>query len=97
MNLRRLCFSVVFSTFLFVPNLSQAFDFPPFYLLQQTLANRQVEEIQIKSMPLLDRPNRFGHVYGNNVRRLYYGAILTNRHRSTVYYPEYWVVESYMD
>ena len=27
----------------------------------------------IRQMPLLERPNRPGHFYGNTVRRLYYG------------------------
>ncbi|MBC7354161.1 MAG: hypothetical protein H5U08_17535 [Thermogutta sp.] len=26
----------------------------------------------IRSLPLLERPNRFGHFYGNTVRRIYY-------------------------
>ena len=28
---------------------------------------------QIRQMPLLERPNRPGHFYGNTVRRLYQG------------------------
>ena len=32
-----------------------------------TAAQRQA----IRSMPLVNRPNRPGHIYGNNVRRLY--------------------------
>ncbi|MBI1248610.1 hypothetical protein GC197_12315 [bacterium] len=27
---------------------------------------------QIRSMPLLERPNRIGHFYGNNVRRVHH-------------------------
>ena len=27
---------------------------------------------QIRQTPLLERPNRVGHVYGNNVRRLHH-------------------------
>lgn len=26
----------------------------------------------VRSMPLLERPNRPGHIYGNNVRRLHH-------------------------
>lgn len=28
--------------------------------------------------PMLKRPNRFGHIYGNNVRRLYHGRLFIN-------------------
>lgn len=31
--------------------------------------NRTVKREQIKAMPLLERPYRVGHVYGNTVRR----------------------------
>lgn len=35
------------------------------------LANsRQQYREAIRSMPLLERPNRFGHFYGNTVRRI---------------------------
>lgn len=34
--------------------------------------SRQEYRDAIRSMPLLERPNRFGHFYGNTVRRLYY-------------------------
>ena len=37
------------------------------------LANsRQEYREAIRSMPLLERPNRFGHFYGNTVRRIYH-------------------------
>ena len=32
-------------------------------------ATRTVKRDQIKAMPLLERPYRIGHVYGNTVRR----------------------------
>lgn len=32
--------------------------------------NRAAVRAQIRAMPLLDRPNRLGHIYGNTVRRL---------------------------
>lgn len=45
----------------------------------EALANsRQAYRETIRSMPLLERPNRFGHIYGNTVRRIYhrrYGAL----------------------
>jgi len=34
--------------------------------------SRQAYREAIRSMPLLERPNRFGHFYGNTVRRLYH-------------------------
>lgn len=35
-------------------------------------AARAMTRQQIRSMPILERPNRFGHFYGNTVRRRYY-------------------------
>jgi len=40
--------------------------------------SRQQYREAIRSMPLLERPNRFGHIYGNTVRRIYhrrYGSL----------------------
>lgn len=34
--------------------------------------NRAQYRAQIRSMPITQRPNRFGHVYGNNVRRVHH-------------------------
>ncbi len=34
--------------------------------------SRQAYREAIRSMPLLERPNRFGHIYGNTVRRIYH-------------------------
>lgn len=34
--------------------------------------SRQAYREAIRSMPLLERPNRFGHFYGNTVRRIYH-------------------------
>lgn len=36
-------------------------------------AARAAERQAIRQTPLLMRPNRPGHIYGNTVRRLYYG------------------------
>lgn len=36
-------------------------------------AVRTLDRQAIRQMPLLMRPNRPGHFYGNTVRRLYYG------------------------
>lgn len=35
-------------------------------------AVRQAQNAVIKSMPIMARPNRPGHFYGNSVRRVYY-------------------------
>ncbi len=32
-----------------------------------------LERRQLRSVPIINRPNRPGHIYGNTVRRLYYG------------------------
>lgn len=37
------------------------------------VSNASLTREQIRQMPLLERPNRPGHFYGNTVRRLYYG------------------------
>lgn len=42
----------------------------------ETWAQRRAK---IKAMPLLDRPYRIGHFYGNSVRRRHYGAIFYGR------------------
>lgn len=36
----------------------------------QASSRREYREA-IRSMPILERPNRFGHIYGNTVRRVY--------------------------
>lgn len=36
---------------------------------QKTAARRPMSRQEIRSMPILDRPNRPGHFYGNTVRR----------------------------
>jgi len=45
---------------------------------RRTVAAR---EQAVAQMPLLERPNRLGHIYGNNVRRLYYGRLVVNSPR----------------
>jgi hypothetical protein len=32
---------------------------------------RNLDRTTIRQMPIVERPYRFGHVYGNNVRRLH--------------------------
>lgn len=44
-------------------------------------AVRQQEE-SVRQAPLMSRPNRAGHFYGNNVRRLRHGTICVNCQRS---------------
>jgi hypothetical protein len=46
----------------------------------QTYASTYLTRQQIRQMPLLERPNRPGHFYGNTVRRLH------NRRMSRGYY-----------
>lgn len=38
------------------------------------VVTRALTRQQIRSMHILDRPNRPGHFYGNAVRRRYYGG-----------------------
>ena len=33
-------------------------------------------------MPLHQRPNRIGHIYGNTIRRRHYGTLFVNRMHS---------------
>ena len=35
-------------------------------------------ELAVKQMPLECRPNRLGHIYGNNVRRIQQGKLCVN-------------------
>ena len=42
------------------------------------LEEARAKEKAIKSMPIECRPNRLGHIYGNNVRRLHYGRLCVN-------------------
>lgn len=37
-----------------------------------------VAEREVKTLPLLERPNRLGHFYGNTVRRLHHGRLCVN-------------------
>lgn len=41
----------------------------------------QAEREAIEQMPLRERPNRPGHFYGNNVRRVYYRKVRVNKYR----------------
>ena len=45
----------------------------------QLVAPRQMHRQVIRQMPLLERPNRVGHFYGNTVRRVHYRSVLTAR------------------
>ncbi|MBP3694372.1 MAG: hypothetical protein J6J31_08070 [Thermoguttaceae bacterium] len=40
--------------------------------VQEKKPQRALTRQEIRNMPLLERPNRPGHFYGNTVRRLYY-------------------------
>lgn len=43
-----------------------------FFVEPTEAANTRAEfRAEIQSMPLLERPNRVGHFYGNNVRRIH--------------------------
>ena len=39
-------------------------------------------EAQVRDKPLLERPNRLGHFYGNTVRRRHYGTLNVNAKHS---------------
>ena len=39
-------------------------------------------EAQVREKPLLERPNRLGHFYGNTVRRRHYGTLVVNAKHS---------------
>lgn len=39
-------------------------------------------EAEVREMPILERPNRLGHFYGNTVRRRHYGTLVVNRQHS---------------
>lgn len=44
--------------------------------------NRVVSaEERVQTLPILQRPNRIGHFYGNTIRRVYYGRYAVNRGR----------------
>lgn len=39
-------------------------------------------EAEVRDKPLLERPNRLGHFYGNTVRRRHYGTLVVNSKHS---------------
>lgn|GEM_PF-3949995 len=41
----------------------------------QLVAPRQTQRQVIRQMPLLERPYRVGHFYGNTVRRIHYRTV----------------------
>lgn len=43
------------------------------------IARVRASEAEVRSKPLLERPNRIGHFYGNTVRRLHYRTFAVNR------------------
>lgn len=43
------------------------------------IAPRQTSRQAIRNLPILDRPNRFGHFYGNTVRRMHYRSKTSHR------------------
>ncbi len=45
---------------------------------QQVLVNVRSSEAEVREMALPERPNRLGHVYGNNVRRLQQRTLCVN-------------------
>ena len=40
-------------------------------LVEAATSARNLDRATIRSMPITERPYRFGHVYGNNVRRVH--------------------------
>lgn len=55
------------------PNQAVVAPAPASAVVVDSAAARAAERQAIRQMPLLMRPNRPGHFYGNTVRRLYYG------------------------
>lgn len=47
------------------------------------IASVRQSEAAIRQQPLLERPNRFGHFYGNTIRRRHYGTLNVNRGRTS--------------
>jgi hypothetical protein len=39
-------------------------------------------EAEVRAKPMLERPNRLGHFYGNTVRRRHYGTLNVNAKHS---------------
>lgn len=39
-------------------------------------------EAEVRDKPLLERPNRLGHFYGNTIRRRHYGTLNVNAKHS---------------
>jgi len=56
---------------LFVGIVASAFWSVPAPVLADSVARTMTRD-EIRSMPILERPNRFGHFYGNTVRRRYH-------------------------
>lgn len=52
---------------------------------QDLVTRMAAQERAVKQMPMHQRPNRLGHVYGNNVRRLRYGQLVVNTRQPGVY------------
>ncbi len=50
----------------------------PIAAAQNPLAGVAQSEAQVRSLPIHQRPNRFGHFYGNTVRRRHYGTLVVN-------------------
>ena len=57
---------------LFVGIVGSAFWVLPATPVSADSAARGLTREQIRSMPILERPNRIGHFYGNTVRRRYH-------------------------
>lgn len=49
---------------------------------QTRLGAIRESEASIRQMPIHQRPNRIGHIYGNTVRRRHYGTLFVNRMHS---------------
>jgi len=49
-----------------------------------TIASRAELRREIRAMPILERPNRPGHFYGNAVRRAYYRNMAASQPREVV-------------
>ncbi|QDT67424.1 hypothetical protein MalM25_03220 [Planctomycetes bacterium MalM25] len=49
---------------------------------QTRLATVRQGEAAVRELPIHERPNRFGHFYGNTVRRRHHGTLFVNRMHS---------------
>ncbi len=83
MNTPKSCWSlVVLSLFAGGASAQIPVVVPPVEAVVAPVGQIRQSEQAIKQLPIHQRPNRFGHFYGNTVRRRYYGTLNVNRMHS---------------